>query len=104
MFPPDTEFDVEVRPSPNFGERATGKSLDMIILHYTGMIDGDGALNWLCNSKSGVSCHYFIDESGKISQLVAEEMRAWHAGKSCWKGEMDINSRSIGIEIVNPRS
>jgi len=102
LFRPDSEFDLKVRPSPNFGERAKDKPLDMIILHYTGMADGNAALNWLCNPDSGVSCHYFIDEGGGISQLVEESKRAWHAGKSCWKGETDINSRSIGIEIVNP--
>ncbi len=102
LFRPDTSCDVELRPAVSFGERARGKPLDMLILHYTGMESGKGALDWLCNPESGVSCHYFIDEDGGISQLVAEEMRAWHAGESCWKGESDINSRSIGIEIVNP--
>ncbi len=91
-----------MRSSVNFGQRAAGKPLDMIILHYTGMPTGKVALDWLRNPKSGVSCHYFIDEDGKTTQLVAENSRAWHAGMSCWKGESDINSRSIGIEIVNP--
>lgn len=101
-FSPDSTCNVSVREAVNFGERVEGKPLDMIILHYTGMKSGEKALDWLCNPESGVSCHYFIDEAGKITQLVPESERAWHAGKSCWKGESDINSRSIGIEIVNP--
>ena len=90
-FRPDSTCINAVREAVNFGERAgsrfKGKSLDMIILHYTGMQSSETALDWLCNPESGVSCHYFIDEAGKITQLVREEMRAWHAGKSCWKGE-----------------
>lgn len=88
-------------PSPNHGERAGGQKPDMIILHYTGMPTAAGALDWLCREESQVSSHYFIHEDGRVDQLVAEDRRAWHAGKSSWKGESDINSRSIGIEIAN---
>ncbi|QRM55999.1 N-acetylmuramoyl-L-alanine amidase [Sinorhizobium sp. BG8] len=89
-------------PSPNHGERAGGRAPDMIILHYTGMDTGEGALAWLCREDSQVSSHYFVEEDGSVLQLVPETRRAWHAGKSVWQGETDINSRSIGIEIVNP--
>lgn len=92
---------ASVMPSPNHGERADGRQPDMILLHYTGMDSGDQALSWLCNSESQVSSHYFVRENGAIFQLVPEERRAWHAGKSFWGGEVDTNSRSIGIEIAN---
>lgn len=88
-------------PSPNFGERAGGRTPDIILLHYTGMETAEGALKWLRAPESQVSCHYFVHEDGRIEQLVREADRAWHAGKSFWKGEVDINSASIGIEIVN---
>lgn len=88
-------------PSPNFGARAGGRSPDLIILHYTGMETADGALKWLRAPESQVSCHYFVHEDGRVDQLVREADRAWHAGKSFWKGETDINSASIGIEIAN---
>jgi len=88
-------------PSPNFGTRAGGRSPDMILLHYTGMETTEGALKWLCAPESQVSCHYFVHEDGRVEQLVREADRAWHAGKSLWKGESDINSASIGIEIAN---
>ncbi|MGL4488443.1 MAG: peptidoglycan recognition protein family protein [Rhizobiaceae bacterium] len=90
-----------VRPSPNFGERKDGKSISAIILHYTGMVSGIAAEDWLCNSDSEVSSHYLVHEDGRIVQMVAETDRAWHAGKSYWKGETDLNSVSVGIEIVN---
>ena len=88
-------------PSPNFGARAGGRSPDIILLHYTGMATAEGALKWLRAPESQVSCHYFVHEDGRVEQLVRETDRAWHAGKSLWKGEADINSASIGIEIAN---
>lgn len=96
-----------VRVSPNFGDRRASEGLrsqapDMVILHYTGMPSVRGALEWLCNPESEVSAHYFVDDGGIVTQLVPEARRAWHAGRSFWKGETDINSASIGIEIANP--
>ncbi len=73
----------------------------MLILHYTGMASAEAARDRLCDASSGVSCHYLVDTDGSITQMVGEELRAWHAGASCWKGETDTNSRSIGIEIHN---
>ncbi|MEG3146094.1 N-acetylmuramoyl-L-alanine amidase [Sphingomonas sp. RT2P30] len=87
-------------PSPNFNERRLPVS--MIVLHYTGMVDGGAALERLCDPVAEVSSHYLIDEDGTIHRLVAEEKRAWHAGKSRWRGIEDVNSASIGIELVNP--
>ncbi len=98
----DTGLVDFLAPSPNIGERPKDKSLDIIVLHYTGMKTAQGALDWLCREEAQVSCHYFVFEDGRIAQLVAEKYRAWHAGKSYWHGETDINSRSIGIEIANP--
>lgn len=91
-----------VRPSPNFGPRRGYDRPDMIILHYTGMTTGQGAEDWLCTEESQVSAHYLVHEDGRIVQTVREADRAWHAGKSFWRGETDINSCSVGIEIVNP--
>jgi len=90
------------RPSPNHGPRAPGKALDMLILHYTGMPSAEAALERLCDGDAQVSAHYLIDEDGTVYRLVREDRRAWHAGRSFWRGETDINSRSIGIELVNP--
>lgn len=93
---------AKVRPTPNFGPRKDGKRTDALILHYTGMATGPLAEDWLCNVESQVSSHYLVHEDGRIVQMVPEAARAWHAGQSFWAGETDMNSRSIGIEIVNP--
>jgi N-acetylmuramoyl-L-alanine amidase len=100
-FQPD-HAGAEVRVSPNFGPRRDGKRADAIILHYTGMETGEAAEAWLCNPASEVSAHYLVHEDGRIVQMVREADRAWHAGAGSWQGETDMNSRSVGIEIVNP--
>jgi len=87
-------------PSPNFDDRRT--PISMIVLHYTGMQSAQAALDWLANPASKVSAHYVVAEDGQLVRMVAEDKRAWHAGRSEWRGMMDINSASIGIEIVNP--
>lgn len=92
---------IIARPSPNFNDRKSD-AVDMLVLHYTGMQSCDAALARLCDGEAKVSAHYLIGEGGQVYRLVAEEHRAWHAGVSCWAGERDVNSRSIGIELVNP--
>jgi len=108
------------RLSPNFDTRT--RAIDLVVLHYTGMQDAETALArltdpapvagrypgpWQDNSAAPdaplprVSSHYVVDETGAIYRVVAEESRAWHAGVSSWEGEGDVNSRAIGIEIVN---
>jgi len=88
--------------SPNFGERRGYGVPNCLILHYTGMPTGEAALKALTDPACEVSAHYLVWEDGAIDQLVAERDRAWHAGRGSWKGETDLNSASIGIEIVNP--
>src|SRR5271155_5271160 len=101
VFAPDSCVVAEVMPSPNHGERVGGRRPDMIVLHYTGMRDATAALAHLTTLGSEVSAHYYVNEDGRIVQLVQESRRAWHAGMAYWAGEADINSSSIGIEIVN---
>jgi len=93
-------MDLIERPSPNFDERQ--QPISMIVLHYTGMPDAKGALDRLTSPESKVSAHYLIDEDGSIYALVDENDRAWHAGKSRWRNVSDVNSASVGSEIVNP--
>jgi len=92
-------MDITASPSPNFDARR--HPLDMLVLHYTGMETGQAALDRMRDPEAKVSAHYMIWEDGRIDQLVAEDRRAWHAGVATWQGDDDLNSRSIGIEIVN---
>jgi N-acetylmuramoyl-L-alanine amidase len=93
---------INSHKSPNFNERPGGIRPDIIVLHYTGMTSGEAALQRLCNSEAQVSAHYLAYEDGKIFNLVDDEKRAWHAGRSFWRGREGLNDFSIGIEIVNP--
>lgn len=89
-------------PSPNWNERKLPVS--MVVLHYTGMPDAESALARLCDGDHAnpVSAHYLIEQDGSVHRLVREDRRAWHAGRSYWRGITDINSASVGIELVNP--
>jgi N-acetylmuramoyl-L-alanine amidase len=87
-------------PSPNFDDRAL--PVTMLVLHYTGMPDAASAIQWLANPQSRVSAHYVVMEDGQLVHMVDEAKRAWHAGRSHWRGIDDVNSASIGIEVVNP--
>lgn len=87
-------------PSPNWDERSL--PISMLVLHYTGMQSAAEAIERLADPEAKVSAHYVIAEDGQIVRMVAEDKRAWHAGNSWWRGVTDINSASIGIEIVNP--
>ncbi len=85
----------------NHEDRPQGVEPNTIIMHYTGMETMEAARDRLTDPESKVSAHYLVDVNGAVQNLVPEEKRAWHAGVSYWKGETDINSYSIGIEIVN---
>lgn len=93
---------IAERPSPNHDARRQGRVVDMIVLHYTGMLTAQAAIDRLADPEAKVSAHYVVDEDGAVLRMVPEARRAWHAGVAFWRGATDINARSIGIEIVNP--
>lgn len=88
--------------SPNFNERKNTDKPSLLIIHYTGMETTEGALARLTDPQTEVSAHYTVDDDGTIYHHVDESKRAWHAGHAFWRGEADINSHSIGIELANP--
>lgn len=101
----DHKLKITNMPSPNYDDRASGAGVDFLIMHYTGM-PGDQALKYYLNDvhdeeNGRISAHYLILENGEIIQVVDEDKRAWHAGRSYWRGIRDINSHSIGIELAN---
>ena len=87
--------------SPNFSKKRTKRVIKFVIIHYTGMQSEIESINRLKNPVSKVSCHYLINRKGKIIRMVEDKNIAWHAGKSKWKNFKNLNSKSIGIELVN---
>jgi len=93
-------MDMIWTPSPNFDERTL--PISILVMHYTGMKSADLAIRQLANPEAKVSAHYVVCEDGQVVHMVREEDRAWHAGRGYWRGITNVNSASIGIEIVNP--
>ena len=87
------------KTSPNHDERRD--AIRFVVLHYTGMESGEAARDRLCDPDAKVSAHYLVWEDGHVETLVPEDRRAWHAGVGEWQGVSDLNSASVGIEIVN---
>ena len=92
---------IEKYNSPNFNARKNGGKPKYLILHATFTETEEEAFDVYMDASTELSCHYMVCEDGRIQQFVDEEMRAWHAGKSFWRGETDLNSWSIGIEADN---
>ncbi len=88
-------------PSPNCGPRRDGLTPELVVIHYTAMPTAEAALERLCAPEHEVSAHYLIGRDGQLWQLVDEDLRAWHAGAGTWRGQGDVNSRSIGVELDN---
>lgn len=88
--------------SPNFEiKKRKPSKVFFIIFHYTGMKKENDAIKKLVDSKSKVSCHYFIKKNGQVIQMVPDLYIAWHAGISKWGKYKSLNRYSIGIEISN---
>lgn len=86
--------------SPHQGGRMTPA---LIVLHDTaGRLESGSSVSWFLDKASKVSAHFVIERDGRVTQMVACDRQAWHAGKSTWKGRANCNGFSVGIEIVNP--
>lgn len=102
--------------SPNFGLRPVAAIIDLIVIHSISLPPGEfgnqqvqrlftNKLDWDAHpyfqSLRGlqVSSHFFIARSGELWQFVSCDQRAWHAGQSSYRGRLDCNDDSIGIEL-----
>jgi N-acetylmuramoyl-L-alanine amidase len=90
---------VKERPSPHHNSRH-GATVDCVVIHDTESSTAAAALSWFESPASRASAHYVIDRDGRVYRCVAEEDRAWHAGVSELAGRPDLNTSSIGIEMV----
>src|SRR5260370_33464237 len=96
-FTPDSSIASDVIPSVNHGERNKGRLPDMILLHYTGMPDVEGAIAQLCTAGPDASAHYSLLGERRILECVPAAQRRSHGGESSWAGHDALNSRSVGI-------
>jgi AmpD protein len=102
--------------SPNFGARPAGAQVDLIVVHSIslppGRYGGDEVQQLFSNSldwdahpyfKSieglAVSAHFYIRRQGELWQFVSCDDRAWHAGRSHYRGRDECNDDSIGVEL-----
>jgi len=103
-------------PSPNFGPRPDGTTIDLIVLHCIslppGQYGGPEVLQLFTNQLEWqqhpyfqsilgltVSAHFLIRRDGCLVQFVSCNQRAWHAGVSSYRGRANCNDDSIGIEL-----
>jgi|GEM_PF-1083290 len=87
--------------SPNFNNRRRPDDISAIVIHSTANSSLQGVIDWFNNPSAQVSAHYTIGKDGQIVQHVQDMHRAWHAGRSVWKGRNSVNDYGIGIELVN---
>jgi N-acetylmuramoyl-L-alanine amidase len=92
----------------HWDERQLGADIKFLIIHST-KLSVKGVLEKFTStdSENPVSSHYILPEldeieAGFIVQVVPEEKKAWHAGKSAWEDVEWLNPFSIGIELLNP--
>jgi len=100
--PPTWEdLDISWIPSPNSNERPDPDNITTIVVHATANSTLIDVISWFQNPTAYLSAHYVIGKDGKMVQMVKDEDRAWHAGKSEWRGVPNVNDYGLGIELVN---
>jgi N-acetylmuramoyl-L-alanine amidase len=87
--------------SPNFNNRRRPDDITAIVIHSTANSSLERVVDWFNNPSAQVSAHYTIGKDGQIVQHVQDMHRAWHAGRSTWRGREGCNDYTVGIELVN---
>ena len=93
-------LEFKIIKSPNYS-KIIDRRIKYIIIHYTGMKNQKVAIKRLQSKVAKVSAHYVLSKKGVVYRMVNDEDIAWHAGKSKWGKDNNLNSNSIGIELVN---
>lgn len=103
-------------PSPNFGERPAGTAVSLLVIHSIslppGVYGGDEIEQFFTNRLDWgahpyfetirglqVSAHFVVRRGGELLQFVSCDRRAWHAGRSAWRGRENCNDYSVGVEL-----
>jgi N-acetyl-anhydromuramoyl-L-alanine amidase len=103
-------------PSPNCGERPAGVAISLLVIHNISLPPGQFAGSYIEDfflnrldvavhpyfaeiAGLEVSAHFLIRRDGEVVQFVAGDRRAWHAGRSCWRGRDNCNDWSLGVEL-----
>jgi AmpD protein len=104
------------RTSPNCGPRPEGTEVTLVVLHsislppgryggdaieqlFTNRLDWDAHVYYQSIRGLQVSAHFLVRRDGTLTQFVSCDDRAWHAGRSVWRGRAACNDYSIGIEF-----
>lgn len=102
--------------SPNFGPRPADIAIDLVVIHsislppgvygtphveelFTNRLDWDAHPYFEQIRGAEVSSHFFVRRDGEVVQFVDADARAWHAGRSNWRGREGCNDASVGIEL-----
>jgi len=103
-------------PSPNFGPRPAGAEVNLVVVHsislppgeyrgdaierlFTNRLDPQAHPSFESLRGLAVSAHFVIRRDGELLQFVSCDERAWHAGRSFWRGRENCNDWSIGVEL-----
>jgi N-acetylmuramoyl-L-alanine amidase len=97
----DTGERVNWNETPNKRGHLVGQKPAYIVIHYTGGSTVESAVSTFKNRNSQTSAHLVIGKDGRAVQMARFHERCWHAGRSEWQGIQNLNSYSVGIELVN---
>ncbi len=89
---------VPYRRSPN---QSPGLDPAYLVVHYTAGASAESSIDWLTSRAARASAHIVVGRDGGVTQLVAFDRQAWHAGRSEWQGLEGLNAHSFGIELDN---
>jgi len=95
----DSGAALDYRKSPN--QSAGAITPEYLVVHYTAGDSAAESIRWLMDSRARASAHLVIGRDGGVTQLVAFNRKAWHAGASQWDGRLGVNGFSVGIELDN---